>query len=113
MNLQPAIDLIKEFEGCRLEAYKDPVGIPTIGYGTTAGIKMGMRIRKEHAEFLLLNDINTIRLPAVQKMVKVAVTGNEVCALLSLCYNIGVGALSKSTLIRKLNANSPDEAVGV
>lgn len=111
MNLKPAVDLIKEFEGCILNAYRDPVGIWTIGYGTTKGVKPGMKISKAEAESLLLKDIEEVRVPALRKMIKVAVTGNELCALVSLCYNIGTGALAKSTLMKKLNANRSDEEV--
>lgn len=111
MDLSPAIKLIKEFEGCRLVAYLDPVGIPTIGYGTTKNVKIGMKVTKAEAEMLLMDDLNRERVPAVKKMVKVACTNNELCALVSFCYNVGVGALQKSTLLKKLNANKSDEEV--
>ena len=51
------IDIIKEFEGCRLKAYKDAVGIPTIGYGHTKGVKMGDTITQAQAEKLLKDDL--------------------------------------------------------
>ena len=51
---QEGIDLIKEFEGCKLEAYKCPAGVWTIGYGTTKGVKEGMKITQLKAEKLLL-----------------------------------------------------------
>jgi len=111
VNLQPAIDLIKKFEGCRLEAYRDPVGIWTIGYGTTTGVKQGMKITRERAEALLLEHVKRVCLPRLEEMVKVACTNNELCALVSLSYNIGTGALAGSTLIKKLNANKSDEEV--
>lgn len=103
MNLDPAIKLIKEFEGCVLKAYRDPVGIPTIGYGTIKNVKMGMVIGQVEAEKLLLDDIVNERLPAVKKCVRVPITNNQLCALISFAYNVGNAALAKSTLVRKLN----------
>ena len=54
---QRGIDLIKSFEGLRLSAYRCPADIPTIGYGTTSGVKMGDTITKERAEELLREDV--------------------------------------------------------
>ena len=53
LDLTPALDLIGEFEGLRLKAYKDPVGIWTIGFGTTDGVTPGMTITKRKAEELM------------------------------------------------------------
>lgn len=104
-----AIKLLEEFEGLRLKAYRDPVGIPTIGLGTTVypngqKVKMGDVCTKEQAYSYALHDIQTERLPTIQKTVKVPINNNELCALISLCYNIGNGGLAKSTLVKKLNA---------
>lgn len=99
------IDLIAEFEGCRLNAYRCPAGVPTIGYGHTRGVKMGDRLKSVvAAKQLLLEDLENEYIPGVLACVKVPLTQNQLDALVSLAYNIGVGALSKSTLIRKLNA---------
>lgn len=111
MNLIPAVNIIKRFEGLRLNAYKDPVGIPTIGYGTTKDVKMGQTITREQAEALLYEDIKTIRLPAVQRLVTAPIGNNQLCALISFCYNVGVGALGKSTLLKRLNAGEHKEKV--
>lgn len=111
MDLGPAIDLIKEFEGCVLSAYRDAVGVWTIGYGTTKGVKPGMRISKAQAEKLLMDDIHRERIPAINKCVKVPISNNELCALISFTYNVGNGALAKSTLVRKLNAGRPRREV--
>lgn len=111
MNLKPAVDLIKKWEGLRLKAYKDSVGVPTIGYGTTKGVKMGMTITKEEAESLLMNDILGIRAPAVLKTCRVPISNNELCALISFSYNVGTMALAKSTLTKKLNSGASRASV--
>ena len=49
--------MIKSFEGCRLEAYKCPAGVWTIGYGHTAGVKQGMKITLEEADKFLREDV--------------------------------------------------------
>ena len=54
---QKGIDLIKRFEGCKLYAYRDSVGIPTIGYGHTKGVKMGMSITQKQADDFLREDV--------------------------------------------------------
>lgn len=107
--------LIQEFEGLRLSAYRCSAGVPTIGYGNTRYedgklVKMGDRITKERAEslFRLLAD----RFASdVLKMLKTTVTQNQFNALVSFAYNIGVGALRDSTLLRKVNANPNDETI--
>lgn len=83
------IKLIQKFEGCRLESYKDPVGVWTIGYGHTSGVKPGMRITAEAATGLLKQDLVKAEL-AVQKYdSKYHWTQNEFDALVSFAYNIG------------------------
>ena len=54
---QIGINMIKRFEGCRLTAYRCPAGVPTIGYGHTAGVRMGQRITQEQAERFLKEDL--------------------------------------------------------
>jgi lysozyme len=97
-----AIALIKHFEGCFLEAYCDPVGVWTIGYGHTAGVKHGHSLNEREAEDLLMEDLD-IAQADVRHNVKVAMNENEFGALVSLAFNIGGSALSHSTLVQKLN----------
>lgn len=111
MDLKPAVALIREFESCKLKAYKDPVGIWTIGYGTTKGVRPGMVITQPIAEALMQQEIHDVCLPAIKRLVKVACTNNEICAMISFSYNVGIGALGRSTLMRKLNANASDQEV--
>ena len=101
------LNIIKEFEGLRLEAYDDGVGVMTIGYGTTrypdgTRVKRGDKITLEQAEEYLRHDLRQFEVD-VNNLVKVPLTQNQFDALTSIVYNIGSGAFSKSTLLKKLN----------
>lgn len=96
--------LIKLFEGLALEAYKDVVGIWTIGYGHTGGdVHQGLTISESQAGRLLNGDVSRFE-TAVSRLVKVPLNSNEFSALVCLAFNIGDGNLSMSTLLRRLNA---------
>lgn len=105
--------LIKEAEGLRLRAYPDPAsgGAPwTIGYGHTgAEVHEGQEITAEEAETLLRKDITELAL-RVASSVTVPVNDNQFSALMSFTYNLGVGKLRGSTLLRKLNAGDSQGA---
>ncbi|ESA32909.1 lysozyme [Leptolyngbya sp. Heron Island J] len=96
------VHLIKTFEGLRLKAYQDAVGVWTIGYGTTRGVKPGQAISEAQAEALLKADLNRFE-KAVNQTVRVSINDNQFAALVSFAYNVGSGALRSSTLIKKLN----------
>lgn len=104
-----ALRLIKEFEGFEAEAYKDPVGIVTIGYGTTAaagvGIspKLGDKITEAQATDYLKRAVDKFAAQILPKITR-APTGNQFGAMVSLAYNIGPGAFNKSTVLRRFNA---------
>lgn len=102
------ISLIKQFEGLRLTAYQDSVGVWTIGYGWTQPvdgktIRPGMTIKEETAERLLRTGLVGYE-SDVSKLVKVKLTQGQFDALVSFAYNLGARALSTSTLLQKLNA---------
>ena len=102
------ISFIKQFEGLRLTAYKDAVGVLTIGYGWTQPvdgkpIRPGMTIKEEAAERLLRSGLVSYE-SDVSKLVKVKLTQGQFDALVSFAYNLGARALSTSTLLQKLNA---------
>ena len=106
------LELIKEFEGVRLESYKCPAGIWTIGIGHTSAagapdVKPGMKITLQEAYDILNRDLDQYE-DAVSKFVKVPLTQNQFDALVSFVYNVGVGAFQKSTLLKKLNAGQYD-----
>ena len=97
------LDLIKHYEGLRLNAYPDPAtgGEPyTIGYGHTGGVKLGDTITQEQADAFLLQDVskaeNYINCQVLQ------LTQNQFDALVCFTYNVGIGNLAKSTLLLKL-----------
>lgn len=101
---EKGINLIKIFEGCRLQAYKCPAGIWTVGYGHTGStVHQGLKISQSEADSLLKTDL-IIHCNNVSKLVKVPLNQNQYDALVSLEYNIGYGAFSKSTLLNLLNA---------
>ena len=108
--------LIAKFEGLRLKAYQDTGGIWTIGYGSTKDpfsgvpVKEGQTISKATALSWLQKEIEQ-RQVAIRKLVKVPITSNQLAALTSLAYNIGLGSFQRSTLLRLLNAKAPIQDV--
>lgn len=110
------LNLIKEFEGIRLESYKCPAGIWTLGIGHTSAagppkVEPGMRITVQEAYDILNRDLDQYE-AAVNKYVKVPLTQNQFDALVSFVYNVGVGAFQKSTLLKKLNAGQYNAVPG-
>jgi lysozyme len=105
----PAIEyLVKQFEGLRLEAYRCPAGVCTIGYGhtTSAGdppVKNGMTITKQQADDILSRDLHKYE-AAVERLLHQPVTQHQFDALVDFAYNAGVGNLEKSSLLKKVNA---------
>lgn len=110
---EEGLALIKEFEGLRLKAYKCPADVWTIGYGHTSAagepkVIPGMTITKEEAEEILKRDLVKYE-KGVERLVKVQLKQGQFDALVGFAYNAGVGALEKSTLLRKVNAGKFDE----
>ena len=109
MNVsQNCVELIKHFEGFEDTAYLCPANVRTIGYGRTRNVKEGDRITEAQAERDLLEELEEFK-HQVLHSVKVELTQNELDALTSWTYNLGVGNLKSSTLLKKLNAGSKDE----
>lgn len=106
-----ALDLIREWEGCRLEAYPDPGtgGDPwTVGWGATGpGIGPGTRWTQEQADEALAEHVGQVA-DAVAGMVRVPLAPPQAAALISWVYNVGAGAARRSTLVRRLNAGDYD-----
>lgn len=103
------IKLIKAFEGVELEAYLDTVNVPTIGYGHTKDVSLGLKITQAEAEELLRQDIEEFEI-AVEDAVQVEINPNQFSALVSFCFNLGAGSLFQSTLLKFLNAGKLEEA---
>lgn len=102
------IDLIKRWEGCRLKAYQDPVGIWTIGYGHTSAagkptVTAGLTITQQQADDILVRDLVKYE-AAVGKALTRTPSEAQTDAMISLCYNIGPAAFAGSTLVRRFNA---------
>lgn len=103
---QKGIDLIKKYEGCRLEAYKCPANIWTIGYGHTGSdVTKGRKITQAEAENLLKSDLR-IHCNNVSKLVTVPLNQNQFDALVSFEYNIGYGAFKNSTMLKFINGKN-------
>jgi GH24 family phage-related lysozyme (muramidase) len=98
------VDLIKRWEGLRLEAYLCPAGVPTVGYGHTGeDVWMGMTITEPEAETLLRKDLWSSE-DTVSNAVQATLTDNEYAALVSFVFNCGAGAFKSSTLLRRINS---------
>jgi lysozyme len=95
--------LIKQWEGLRLDAYRDVGGVWTIGYGHTGDVGAGQRITEAEAGRLLRADLARFE-AAVDRLVVVALSDNQFGALVSFAFNVGEGAFARSTLLRRLNA---------
>jgi lysozyme len=99
--------LIREFEGLRLEAYRDAVGILTIGYGSTGPhVKTGMVISKEEAEALLDKDLRRFEVGVEAMLCGAATTEDQFAAMVSLSFNVGLGNFATSTLLKRHKAGN-------
>lgn len=113
-DLKPStdcVDLIEFYEGFRSEAYKDSVGVWTIGFGTTRGVKKGDTINKDEARERMLKELDRDYAQVVRIHVKVTLTQSMFDALCSLIYNIGGGNFANSTLKKCLNQKEYKKAV--
>ena len=99
---QKCYDLIKQFEGCKLTAYKDSVGVWTIGYGSTINVCAGMTITQQQADDRLISDVHQAAV-CVDGKVSVIITQNQFDALTSFVFNLGCAAFYTSTLRRLIN----------
>lgn len=110
---QAGIDLLKECEGCRLEAYPDPAsgGEPwTVGYGHTGDdVYKGYTVSQEEAEEILRRDLVKFE-RGVLNSAKVALNSNQFSALVCFAYNIGLENLRSSLLMKCVNSYHPEDA---
>jgi lysozyme len=113
---QKGVDLIKQFEGLSITPYVCAGGINTIGYGNTYytnGKRVTLKdpkITQKQAEELLKHSLSTYE-KAVDSFCRDDISQSQFDALVSFAYNVGTGALQKSTLIRKVNANPKDVTI--
>jgi lysozyme len=109
------IKILHDFEGLRLTSYLCPAGVWTIGYGNTfyedgTPVQSGQTITKERAEHLFLFVVNRFA-SDVQNLLRRTLNENQFSAIVSFAYNVGIGNLRKSTLLRKVNANPRDTTI--
>lgn len=102
------LDLIRQFEGFRTAAYRDPVGMWTIGYGHTsmAGapeVKPGLTVSEAEAADILARDVDQFA-RGVRALLRVELSDGQFSALVSFAYNVGVAALRKSSVLTAVNA---------
>lgn len=100
------IELIKKFEGCKLFAYRDSVGVPSIGYGHTKGVKMGMCITQKQADDFLREDVGIC-----EKALNTCCTNftqNQFNALCSWIFNLGTANFNSSTMRKYIIARRGD-----
>ena len=102
-------NLIKEAEGLRLEAYRCPAGVPTIGWGQTKGVKMGQRITLAMAEDLLVEDLGPIE--RLLNGLKINFRQEQFDALVSWIFNLGSGNFKSSTMYKRILADANDEEI--
>lgn len=103
---------IKAWEGCRLLAYRCPAGVLTIGYGHTGSdVTPGKRITQAEADALFEKDIRRFAAGVAANLRGAGVNSNQFDALVSLAYNIGIGAFYKSTLFKKVMADPSDPSI--
>jgi lysozyme len=103
------LEKLMEMEGCRLTAYRDAAGIPTIGYGHTAGVRMGDRISKQQAKALLREDAETVMRQV--RALDVARTEAQLEALTSFAFNVGTDRLRSSTLLKVIRSCGSKQAI--
>ncbi len=101
------LTLIKQFEGFRTHAYRDAVGVWTIGYGHTsmAGmpeVKPGMTITEVEGDNILARDVDVFA-RGVQQLVKIKISDAQFSALVSFAYNVGLGNFRKSSVLSAVN----------
>lgn len=113
---EKGLTLIKQFEGFRAKPYLDSAGIPTIGFGTTyypTGKNVTLAdpevTRQQAAEYLKAH-IDTITGPVLSQL-PAGLNQNQVDALISFVYNLGLGKFKGSTLLKKIQANHYDPSI--
>lgn len=103
--------LIRVFEGLNTKAYKCPAGVLTIGYGHTGSdVKEGQTITKDQAELLLSQDLGMVGRQVEHALDGMRVNQNQFDALCSFVFNLGIGRLEASTLLKKLKAGDIEGA---
>jgi lysozyme len=104
LAIKNACEFIAKFEGCKLESYQDSAKVWTIGYGHTKDVRKGMQITQEQAE-LFLQDDTLFFYKNVLELVGSICNANQITALTSFSFNVGINGLKKSTLLKVIKQN--------
>lgn len=105
-------DKIKEWEGCKLTAYRCPAGVWTIGYGHTGpDVMLSKKITQAQADALFEADIKQFAKQVEINFKGVQLSACQFDALVSLAYNIGIGSLIKSSLYKRVKADPSDPSI--
>lgn len=104
-----AYELIKQFEGLRLEAYLCPAGIWTIGYGHTSGVSPNSFITIQEADEYLHRDVAAIEMQL--NKLNLSLRQCQWDAIVSFVFNVGIGNFKASTLLAKIRINPDDNSI--
>lgn len=109
--------MMHHFEGCKLQAYQCSAKVWTIGWGNTyyqdkKPVKQGDKVTQEQANELFEMIMNEFAIEVRNALTK-EVNENQFSALVCFAYNVGIGNLKKSTLLRKVNVNPNDETIAL
>lgn len=103
------INALKQFEGYRDTAYLDSASVATIGWGHTKGVKLGMKCTRSEAEQWLREDLAQVE--SYVNTIGQVKTQGQFDALVDFAYNLGLGNLKSSTLLRKIKAGAPTKEI--
>lgn len=104
------VDAVKAFEGLRLEAYRCPSGVWTIGYGHTSGVTKGMKVNEGWAESALKQDLNEV-LKQVERLGLPLNTQGQIDAVVDFVFNLGITKFKQSTLRKRIAESAGYDAV--
>ena len=104
-----AYELIKQFEGLRLEAYLCPAGIWTIGYGHTSGVSPNSFITIQEADEYLHRDVASVEMQL--NKLNLSLSQCQWDAIVSFVFNVGIGNFKASTLLAKIRINPDDNSI--
>ena len=104
-----AVEMVAFFEDCQLKAFLCPGGKPTIGWGETENVRLGMSCTKEQADQMLYDEVCKFT-KQVERECSETTTPEQLGAMVSFAYNVGIGNFKKSTVLKAHNAGNHEAA---